>query len=166
MKDTIDQATQNDYGEILETFNKWLEVTLTDAERLERADQSSQAFKEREDVEAEKAEANRLFGEKLKKLSGEIGSLQNKIRTGKEHRNVPCRTEKIIVTGEIITRRLDNMELVDRRPMRPDEKQEHLPLGEDETPFVPFDLSGEPDKPDTSGRVESWGVDRAAGKDE
>ena len=109
-------------------ISRWLPVALTETEILERSRTMSERCKEKQKIEAEKAAVVRDFGEKLKKLSGEISRLSEIVSSGEEQRTVDCHEE--IRGNRVVLIREDTGAVVSDRPATEEEKQEKLWGGE------------------------------------
>ena len=105
------------------TVTKWLPVALTESKILDRARTMSQRCKEKEELEAEKASVNRVFGERLKKLTGEVARLSNVVSTGLEDQSVECSEITSYLDRTCTIVREDTGEVVETRPLYESELQ-------------------------------------------
>lgn len=108
-----------------EVAERWLPVKLTDAEIIEKARLMSQRSKERNDLEAEKAGVMKNYGERIKKLVGEIHGLSEAVRTGEEPRAVKCTRYFMMQTDRVVTCRNDTGEEIEDREMTGAERQKY-----------------------------------------
>lgn len=106
-------------------FKRQLPVKLNDKEREEIAEQQSKQEIERERVQNDKRLVNSNFRKKLNDLDTSILSLARSYESGTVEREVDCE-EKKTKGGEIHIIRLDTKEIVDRRTMSLEERQEGL----------------------------------------
>lgn len=114
------------------SISRWLPVALGSSELLDRARTMSQRCKEKDALEAEKAATTRDFGERLKKLGGEVARLSEVVSTGIENQNVEC-SELHSYRDRLVTiTREDTGETVETRPLLESEMQMELPEGDEE----------------------------------
>lgn len=105
-------------------FDRWLPVTLTENEILERSKALAETLQTKRRVENEKANEMRNYGEQLKDLAGEIAKLGQVVATGEESRSVNC--EQRHNEGRIEVVRLDTGEVIESREASGDELQNDL----------------------------------------
>lgn len=110
-----------------------IEVKLTDAEVLERANEIAQAQHDRGTIEAEKKSAMNEFRSRLEANGLHINQLAYTIKTRTEMRGVTCRSIfHSPAPGMKRVVRTDTGEIVADEPMTPEELQRQIPFGDGE----------------------------------
>lgn len=104
----------------MKTELRKLLVPLTDKERDEASKNLAQASIDEEAMEAEKKNATKVLGQRLKEIRNERRSLSRKIRLGAECQ-VKCRAEVDHKSKRLLVTRLDTGEIVEDRDATPDE---------------------------------------------
>jgi len=111
-------------------IKKWLPVTLDDETLLLRSRTMAEKCREKREVELQKANAMKVFGETLKDISGDISTLSQTIMSGKENREVECVERPDYNKKRIDIVRLDTGEVVSEKFMDPADLQVPVPLEE------------------------------------
>lgn len=97
---------------------RYLPVTLTEEETLDRSRSLASLNQQRSEKEREKAEYTKRLGDIIKGLGVQIDDLSNVVTSGEETRGVSCRKEYHSPTvGECKIVRLDTEEVVEQRAM-------------------------------------------------
>jgi hypothetical protein len=133
-----------------EKLKKWLPVHLDDETLLVRSRQMAEKCREKREVEIEKAGKMKVYGERLKDLSGEISTLSQTIMTGKEHAEVECFERPNWTTKRVDIVRADTGEVVEERHMPPEDLQTEIPL------------TAAGHRVEDEGRIEAWGPKKLA----
>lgn len=115
-----------------------LPVKLTEEEIKLRGQQLAGLEDKYEEVQALGKQEAKLRKDELEGLRAEILRLTKQINSGKEQRDVQTEERKEWETEEVLTFRCDNYEIVDRRPMTPNELQRGL-FSREEEERQPFD---------------------------
>lgn len=100
-----------------------LPVELTNAEKLLRGEQLARLHAEADDVEATRKAQQTSAKGKLEALEAQARDLANVIRTGREYRDIEVRERRNDTALAMELYRLDTGEVVETRPLRPDELQ-------------------------------------------
>lgn len=109
-------------------LTKKLPVQLSNDEIRLKGQDLSRKLQELEDVDEARKEAMRDYKDRIDALKGESRRLAHIVTEGKEPREVPCETVRNDDNGTIELVRLDTVEVIDSRPMTPEERQRPLPF--------------------------------------
>lgn len=112
-------------------IGKILPVKLTDKELLAAGREAADSQEELRDVEGQAKAASDEYKGKMKAITGRIVRLASLVRAGYEHREVACEQVFDYEAGTLKVTRLDTREIVERRPLRSDERQMVLAVDED-----------------------------------
>lgn len=88
-------------------------------------------------IDAELAVAKVTAKAAKEPITARIGELKAQVTTKKEHRLVDCEESKDFKRNMVEVVRIDTGEVVDSRPMTPDERQEELDVDPPPAPDVP-----------------------------
>jgi FixJ family two-component response regulator len=102
-----------------------LPCDLTHEEKLELAEALSVAAQRLNEEQVAQDQMKSRLKERMTAVQNDYNEIFNKIRYGKEDREVACQVD--ISGGEVKIWRLDTMELVERRPATEEEMQMSLP---------------------------------------
>lgn len=116
---------------------KRLPVALTDEEIRLRGVQMAGLENQYEEASGEAKQTAKSYKDTLEGLRLSILKLSDQIASGKEYRDVQVEERKDWDTQEVLTLRCDTFEVVDRRPMTPNELQRGRGLFEEKD--RPFD---------------------------
>jgi hypothetical protein len=86
------------------------------------------------DLEKEKKDANKEFGERKKAIDSEIGVLKDAVREGVEMRQVDVEKRVNHYLGTVTLVRLDIGETIEHRAAYPEELQTEMNLGDEDEP--------------------------------
>ena len=100
-----------------------LECVLTEHELLERARAMAEKAAEAHKLEDERAAQAKRLKRQIDGLQHEMDDLAEKVRSGKEEREVDVQDEYRWLTGEVVTRRTDTWDVVARRQMSDRDRQ-------------------------------------------
>lgn len=103
-----------------------LKCDLTETEVQQRADKLANTIREHTRVEQEKKDTAAQFKLKIEALDGEISELAREVSEKAAYRPVECKLERnnLHLTMELV--RCDTGEVIETRPMKPEEKQASL----------------------------------------
>lgn len=116
-----------------------LPVKLTTEEVRLRGIQMAGLENQFEEASAEAKQSAKAFKDSLESLRHSILKLTDQISSGKEYRDVQVEERKDWDTQEVLTIRLDTYEVVDRRPMTPNELSRGRSLFEADDQQPPFE---------------------------
>lgn len=102
-----------------------LTCTLTDEERLQRAQKMSSYVAKLDDLQLQKKAAASQFNTAIKDTEAMVRGCRQAIDEGTEERMVDIRIEPDVSKWEMVTIRLDTEEEVDRRGMSQEERAKH-----------------------------------------
>lgn len=111
-----------------ENEQRWLPVTLTQEELLEKARELAHTEEELEKVELEKKAEMQTYAERIKRLKGSISVVSMSIRKGSEYRDVECVWQFDWHEGLAKLIRTDTGETVKDRPITERERELSLDL--------------------------------------
>lgn len=110
-------------------------VKLTDGEIQERKDDLFQTETELDYEKQRKKNAMAEHNARIGSVERERAALLEAIRTGSEKRKIEVKEDHVFETNKVVYRRLDTNEVVDRRPMSSEERQQEMFDGKsDDTP--------------------------------
>jgi hypothetical protein len=109
-----------------------LPVTLTADEKALRGEEMAREVANHALLEAQKKDEMKRLGELIKDSDERISDLATQVRTGIEHRSVRCIELPRHLRNMVELQRADTGEIVDSRPMRPDERQVGIPYDDDD----------------------------------
>jgi hypothetical protein len=125
-----------------------VKIPTPDVEK--KADLLARQIQERDAVKEEQSEANKGFREQLNEFDVRIKELAESVRSHSEIRDVPCVEFFLEKSGGMVIVRQDTGEQVgEERAANAEDRQDKLPLSEDEAPDddIPFgDLAGDQDE--------------------
>jgi hypothetical protein len=139
-------------------FNRLLKVSFSPPEKIEMSEQIANAIRNLKKAQDDLASVAAQFKSEIKKFEGEIASLAEKVNSGWEMRNIPCREVKDFSVGAVLVFRDDTQELIEERAMTAEERQPELPLKEKEPEPPATDLGEDravPGQPDLSSQPEA-----------
>jgi hypothetical protein len=110
-------------------FVEKLPCELTREETLAKGAEMALMIKQHGEVELEAKETADTFKKQFKRLDRTISERAEEVRTGVEHRLVPCTERGRYRENMVDVVRLDTGEIVRSRPMTESEKQQALPFG-------------------------------------
>ena len=120
-------------------------------------DQKSSALAEKEiekaRVELEKRLSTKSFNSRINLLAEEIAKLSQAVDTRKEQRDVQCKWERPDDANEKLLYRLDTMDIIERRPLDPGDRQVSM-FPEDREPPPEHVVLNEPPPMDGAGPAE------------
>ena len=120
-----------------------LRYTFTQAERMERAIESSEAVARRDELEADKKRVVKEYDARITEQEARIALLSEKVRTGYELRLIKCAIEyNVPRVGRKCIGRTDTVEEVEILDMLASEKDEPLPFPEPEPVAKPAASDG------------------------
>lgn len=111
---------------------KVLPCVLTEKELLEKAKSLAYQISQYNALDEEKGQVMADFKSRLKAINNQINDLKNQIANEKEYRNVSCVESANFTENSVTTTRMDTGEIIDTRVMEGWERQQHLPLSEEE----------------------------------
>lgn len=111
---------------------KALPCTLNDDEILKYGRDIARAHAERERIATEAKSVAKDYSSKVAEQDAIIGKLSPRVHSGIETRDVECEETKNWSKGTVIVRRNDTGETVEARPMREEEKQVEITVGDQE----------------------------------
>jgi hypothetical protein len=100
-----------------------LPVTLTAEEKALRGEEMAREVAKHALLEEQKKAETKRLGELIKDSDERIAKLASQVNTGIEHRSVRCLELPRHTKNMVELQRTDTGEIVDSRPMRPDERQ-------------------------------------------
>lgn len=112
----------------MKTFTQKLPVQITPAEKLRFADLNAREVELSIVTESERKEVAAKYKAKIEGHSNEIKRLSRIISSGIEYREVECEKQFDWAKGIVQIVRLDTGEVVDERPMKPEEEQRTLDM--------------------------------------
>lgn len=115
----------------IEPFQQRLPVLLTEQELLGVGDRAAHLSKEAHEAEEARKEADATAKATVKRLQNEADALLATVRDKREYRLVSCERRYEFRTGRVVETRVDTGEQLSERPMRDDERQTELGLGDD-----------------------------------
>lgn len=124
-------------GPVPKTFERDLEVSLTDAERLKRNEDLLEAMQARDDLKSQKSEATSQINASIKISEGRVKDLAIALRSGKEKRPVRCTERFLFETNTVEIVRADTGAVIEKRAMTPEERTPTLPGLSLELPPLP-----------------------------
>lgn len=113
-----------------EIFKK-LPVQLSEHERALRGEEMAREHAELGRLQELKRDQAKLMKEQIDASEKRIGELAEQVRTGIEQREVLCFERLRGERGMVDLERTDTGEIIDSRPMRPDERQVGMPFDDD-----------------------------------
>jgi hypothetical protein len=108
---------------VLATGEEALPCKLTDAERLERANELGELHRQRRALEQDLEQLRGDYKGRITAKKGRITELLDVLESGSERRSVATETVANYSTGLAETRRKDNGEIIGRRSLTDDERQ-------------------------------------------
>ena len=105
---------------------KPLPVKLTEYEITSYGRDLARAYSERERISGELDSIKQDYKGKIAEQDATIGKLSGRVNSGIETRDIECREEKNWTKATVTVTRLDDMEVIESRPMREDEKQQEM----------------------------------------
>jgi hypothetical protein len=115
----------------IDEFQQRLPVLLTEHELLGVGDRAAHLSKEAHEAEKARKEADATAKATVKRLQNEADALLATVRDKKEYRLVKCQRLYDYRLGNVTEIRTDTGEQLSERPMRDDERQTELGLGDD-----------------------------------
>jgi hypothetical protein len=115
----------------IEPYQQRLPVMLTEQELLGVGDRAAHLSKEAHEAEEARKEADATAKATVKRLQNEADALLATVRDKREYRLVSCERRYEYKTGRVVETRVDTGEQLSERPMRDDERQTELGLGDD-----------------------------------
>lgn len=115
-----------------EPFDKRIPCTLTPAEYILKSKALGQAHFRKANLVVEKGLALEKIKARIKEVDEEIKVLAEEARTGEEYREVQCVERPDWKEGMVETVVIHTGDVVARRPMLPEERQQKLRLEEDQ----------------------------------
>jgi hypothetical protein len=115
----------------IEPYQQRLPVMLTEQELLGVGDRAAHLSKEAHEAEEARKEADATAKATVKRLQNEADALLATVRDKREYRLVSCERRYEFRTGRVVETRVDTGEQLSERPMRDDERQTDLGLGDD-----------------------------------
>lgn len=109
-----------------------LTCKLTSQEVREKAPTMAEGIGELVNMEDEKKLIADSWKKRIDTKTAEVKRLARQVRTETEERPVGVVDEFRFVTGEVVTVRTDTQEAISRRKMKDSERQDLLPLAEDD----------------------------------
>jgi len=128
VKKTDDKASEPTR---INKFQQRLPVMLTEKELLGAGDRAAHLAKEAHEAEEARKEADATAKATVKRLQNESEALLATVRDKREYRLVPCERRFDFRLGKVTEIRVDTGEQLSERPMRDDERQTELGLGDD-----------------------------------
>jgi hypothetical protein len=110
----------------MERITRKLRVKLTEAERTAKGELLAKVCFDLSELEEKKKAATATFAAEIKELKAENQALVYDVRTGTEERSVECREYPIWSDRVSELRRVDTGEVVMRRPLTSEEKQQRF----------------------------------------
>ena len=129
-------------------FKTMLRVDLTDAEISEMSLETADAFADIETLENQISTHKKQLQSKIDTKKARIAELMGIVRAGYEQRNIACERVFDYDNGVVKEIRLDNYEVIEKRPMEDDEKQMVIPGTEEEPEVIDANEEPEQDEPD------------------
>lgn len=105
---------------------KKLPVRLSDDEVIERGKQLVENIRKTGKAESEREAENKKRKAEIEALELITSKLVDIVEKGEEDRDVECELKKDFERGVVTVVRLDTGEVVETRPMTPDERQEEM----------------------------------------
>jgi hypothetical protein len=116
----------------IDKFQQRLPVLLTERELLGAGDRAAHLAKEAHEAEEARKEADATAKATVKRLQNESEALLATVRDKREYRLVSCERRFDFRLGKVTEIRIDTGEQLEERPMRDDERQTELGLGDDQ----------------------------------
>lgn len=135
-------ARADEITEVKRSFSRVLEIPLTEHEIAERAKSMASLAKEIDDVEAKKKAIAHELGQEIKDLQGQLSGIAKEVRSGCRTDDVPCEEGLDYSEQHMLTKRLDTLEIIDRRPLNAAERQGNFSFVEGEDEGVDDDDEG------------------------
>lgn len=117
---------QYDIPEGTATYKRQLPCKITDEESQAKGSKAAKLQDQAEELQEQLNISLKDLRADIKQKRGEIRGLLKEIAAGTEDRDVVCYDDKDFRKGEIRTHRADSGEVVDRRAMTADERQETM----------------------------------------
>jgi len=114
-------------------YSRNLKCELTVKEVSEAADDLARNLDDIESIELDKKDVMEQFKAKTASCDAEIVRLKNLVRNKYQFCDVKCEEVKDFKKSTFTVRRLDTKKVIDKRPLRGDEKQKALFTGEGTT---------------------------------
>lgn len=105
---------------------EYLECVLTEKELIQKSKDLAKANEDLADAEARKKDIMADFTAQQKKHEANIGILSRIVSSGKEYRDVKCKTIIDYTKGTKVVKRLDTFEIVKERDLTQQERQQNL----------------------------------------
>lgn len=112
-----------------EPFYEHLPCALEPQELVLKSKQLAQLLCDQANVELEKKDANAEFKSRLDDIDKRLSALGLEVRTGREHREVPCIERADYAENRVEIIRMDTGEVIRMRPLEKYERQEALQFG-------------------------------------
>jgi hypothetical protein len=125
----------------IEPYQQRLPVMLTERELLGAGDRAAHLSKEAHEAEEARKEADATAKATVKRLQNEADALLATVRDKREYRLVSCERRFDFRLGKVTEIRVDTGEQLEERPMRDDERQTELGLGDDRLDEVMLAIS-------------------------
>lgn len=116
-------ATAIDVNVKTDKLNKMLKCMLTDEQVKQSAEEMARAYDDLKAMEEEEKSVKEQFKSRRSEIETRIGFNQRRVRDKYEHRQVECERKTDYKMDEVTTLRIDTNEIIERRPLTPEEKQ-------------------------------------------
>ncbi len=113
---------------MVKKVTKPLPCKLTDAEVMQYGRDMARAMADRGRIQAEADSIKQDYKSKIEEQSAIVEKLSGRVHSGIETRDVECQQIQNWTKGTVTVTRMDTHEIIEKRPMREDEKQAEMKL--------------------------------------
>ena len=117
---------------MVKKITKPLPCKLEEAEVTQYGRDMARAMNDKARIQAEADSIKQEYKSKIEEQSAIVEKLSGRVHSGIETRDVECQQIMNWTKGTVSVTRMDTREIIEKRPMREDEKQSEMKLGDGE----------------------------------